>query len=108
MLEQLSQEISRLLEAHTRWRAVTIDEFDRAMAEASERKQALQDSLLAVNVALQSMPEPETRARQLRELATDIAPILDSPDIEEANAWLSKRIKAVWCQGNKVEQVELA
>jgi len=105
-LERLSREISRLLEAYSHWESLSMEEFDKAITQASNHKKALEENLLAVNLALEDLPDPKVRAIQLRELATDISPILDSPDIEEANAWLSKRIKTIWCEGNKVKHVE--
>jgi len=32
---------------------------------------------------------------------------LDHPDPAEANAWLARRIEAIWCLGREVVSVEL-
>jgi len=106
-LVALGAEVSRLLEAHARWRTIGVQEFDEAMTEAAARKRELEDALLRVNVALDELPEPEKRMEQLRTLATDIEAVLDHPDPREVNAWLAKRIRAIWCEGREVKRVEL-
>jgi len=103
----LGAEIARLLEAHTRWQSIGAKEFDEAMAEAAQRRKELDATLLDVTMSLEELPEPHIRREQLRSLATDVELILDSPQIEEANAWLSKRIRAIWCEGREVKRVEL-
>jgi len=104
---RLGSEIARLLEAHTRWQSIGAKEFDEAMAEAAKRSKELDSRLLEVTIALEELPSPELRREQLRSLATDVESILKSPRIEEANAWLSKRIAGIWCDGREVKRVEL-
>ena len=106
-LEELGSEVRRLLDAHTRWGRVSVDAFDEAMAEAEQRQAELAGALADVQAALDSLPDPEVRAARLTELASDITPSLDSEDVKEANAWLAQRIKAIWCEGNEVVEVEL-
>jgi len=104
---RLGSEIARLLEAHTRWQSIGAKEFDEAMTEAAKRSKKLDSRLLEVTIALEELPSPEIRREQLRSLATDIESILDSSQIQEANAWLSKRIAGIWCDGREVKRVEL-
>jgi len=106
-LQELSAEVKRLIEDHARWGRVAVDQFDELMTEAEQRKRELVEVLGEVSAQLEGMPEPEIRAKQLYELATDIEGILNSKDIKEASAWLAQRVKNIWIKDGKVDEVEL-
>ena len=47
------------------------------------------------------------RVELIVDLAARANEVLDSEDIEEANAWLAGRVRAIWCEGREVVGVEL-
>jgi len=100
-------EIRRLLDAYTRYRHVGSEAFEDAMDEAAQRQEELEAALADLLALRDELPDPESRARQLAELATDVERWLDHPDPAEANAWLARRIEAIWCLGREVVSVEL-
>jgi len=100
-------EIRRLLDAYTRYRHVGSEAFEEAMDEAAQRQEELETALADLLALRDELPDPETRARQLAELASDVEKWLDHPDPAEANAWLARRIEAIWCLGREVVSVEL-
>ena len=106
-LDTLGAEVRRLIEAHTRWGHVSVEAFDGAMSEAVKQQDSLEAALGDLMALQDELPDPEERARRLAELASDITLVLDSEDVKEANAWLAQRVKAVWCEGNEVVEVEL-
>jgi len=106
-LDDLAAEVQRLLDAHTRWGHIQADVFDEAMSKAAVRQKEVESALAVIMARQDEMPDPEERARQLAEYATDVERWLDSGDIEEANAWLARRIRAIWCEGKEVVRVEL-
>ena len=106
-LKELNAEVRRLLDAHTRWGRVSVEAFDEAMTEAAERQRELKQVLADTLATLSALPDPEVRAARLAELASDTTLVLDSEDVQEANAWLSRRIKAIWCEGREVVGMEL-
>lgn len=65
-------------------------------ADMRRRREEVTQALADVTIALNTLPDPAERARRLASYATDVAGVLDSPDIQRANAWLSHRIKAIW------------
>jgi len=93
--------------AYTRYQRIAPDAFDRAMDEAARRQGDLETALADLLALRDELPDPEHRSRQLAELAGDVGMWLDYPDLAEANAWLSRKIKAIWCQGREVVRVEL-
>jgi site-specific DNA recombinase len=106
-MDALEQRVARLVDAHTHWGSLALEAFDQAMTEVAEHKGALQDALDSVEARLAATPPQEERARYLGEFAEGIGTVLGSSDVEEANAWLAKRIRAVWCEENRAIEVEL-
>ena len=92
---ELSGEISRLLAAHTRWGNMAAAEFDAIMEELIQRKEEVTHALAGVTAALDTLPDPEERAKRLAEYATDVEAILNG-DVQEAAAWLSQCIRVIW------------
>ena len=100
-------EVRRLLDAYTRYQRIAPDTFEQAMDEAAQHQEELEAALADLLALRDELPDPERRASQLAELASDVEKWLDHPDLAEANAWLSRRIAGIWCQGREVIRVEL-
>lgn len=105
--EEVDAEVRRMLDAYVKWGHVSAEVFDDMMECAAVRQRHNQEALAAIMARQDELPDPEERVRQLVEYASDVERWLDSDDIEEANAWLEKRVRAVWCEGREVVKVEL-
>jgi DNA invertase Pin-like site-specific DNA recombinase len=106
-LEALKERMGRLVEAYTRWGRMAPEMFDEKMADAAAKQEELGIALAEAVALERRMPDPETRARRLMEYARDLKKVLDDSDVDEVNAWLSKRIRAIWCRGKEVIEVEV-
>lgn len=106
-LDTLGAQARKLIQAHTRWGHVSADAFDEAMTEVAKQQDGLEAALGDIVALQDELPDPEERARRLAELASDITLVLDSEDVKEANAWLARRVRTVWCEGREVVGVEL-
>jgi len=106
-LEESEEEVRKLLEAYGRWGNVSADAFDEAMADVTKRQEAIQSHLAEATLLLDGIPTDEERRGLLADLAANIGTVLDMADVAEANAWLAKRVRAIWCEGRRVVRVEL-